>query len=85
MYPIAPYLNHLGADINRGLLEFSEGNRIGKRGLRWLKIHVCNCMGEDKLAMDDREKYAEKMWPMIKRIAEDPINNREWLEFDDSW
>jgi DNA-directed RNA polymerase, mitochondrial len=29
IYPICPHLNHIGADICRGLLEFAEGKPIG--------------------------------------------------------
>ena len=29
VYPIPPHLNHMGADLARGLLEFSEGKPIG--------------------------------------------------------
>ena len=36
VYPIPPHLNHMGADISRGLLEFSEGKRLGSSGFRWL-------------------------------------------------
>lgn len=85
VYPIAPHLNHLGADINRGLLEFAEGRPLGKKGLRWLKIHLSNCLGNDKLTMDGREKYAESIVEMVHRIANDPINNREWLDAEDCW
>jgi len=38
VYPIPPHLNHMGADLNRGMLEFSDAKRVGKEGLRWLKI-----------------------------------------------
>jgi DNA-directed RNA polymerase len=38
VYPIPPHLNHMGADINRGLLEFAEGKPLGKEGLFWLKV-----------------------------------------------
>ena len=51
VYPIPPHLNHIGADINRGLLEFSEGKRLGEKGLKWLKIHLANKMGKDKLSL----------------------------------
>lgn len=49
VYPIPPHLNHMGADINRGLLEFAEGKALGKDGLFWLKVHVANKIGKDKL------------------------------------
>jgi DNA-directed RNA polymerase len=51
VYPIPPHLNHIGADLSRGLLEFSEGKALGDTGLRWLKIHLANKMGKDKLSI----------------------------------
>ena len=33
VYPIPPHLNHMGADLNRGILEFSEAKRLGEKGL----------------------------------------------------
>lgn len=45
VYPIPPHLNHMGADINRGLLEFAEGKPLGKDGLYWLKVHLANKIG----------------------------------------
>jgi len=51
VYPIPPHLNHIGADLSRGLLEFSEGKPLGDTGLRWLKIHLANKMGKDKLSI----------------------------------
>jgi DNA-directed RNA polymerase len=29
LYPIPPHLNHMGADISRGLLLFAEGKKLG--------------------------------------------------------
>lgn len=51
-YPIPPHLNHIGADISRGLLEFSDGKELGINGLKWLKIHLANKMGKDKLSLN---------------------------------
>jgi DNA-directed RNA polymerase len=39
-YPISPHLNHMGSDVNRGILEYSEAKRLGKSGLRWLKVSL---------------------------------------------
>lgn len=35
-----PNLNHLGADISRGLLQFADAKPLGKNGVRWLEISV---------------------------------------------
>ncbi|KAG2633725.1 hypothetical protein PVAP13_2NG232700 [Panicum virgatum] len=47
-YPMHPYLNHLGSDLCRGVLEFAEGRPLGQSGLRWLKIHLANLPLEGK-------------------------------------
>ncbi len=65
VYPIPPHLNHMGADLARGLLEFSEGVPLGKDGLKWLRIHLGNLMGKDKLPMKEREDYVIKNWNII--------------------
>ena len=85
IYPIPPHLNHMSADMCRGLLEFGEGKPLGKSGLDWLKIHMSNKMGKDKLSMQGRLDYANSVLPLVDRIVKDPINNREWLELEDCW
>jgi DNA-directed RNA polymerase len=59
----------MGPDIGRGLLEFSEAKPLGERGLYWLKIHLANKMGKDKLSMSDRIKYVESNIDLILRCA----------------
>lgn len=39
-YPMHPNLNHLGADLSRGLLQFADPKPLGSDGLRWLEISV---------------------------------------------
>ena len=85
VYPIPPHLNHIGNDLCRSLLIFSEKKPLGKSGLRWLKIHLANKMGKDKLPMDDRVGYVDDNMSTIERILKDPVNNREWELFDDAW
>lgn len=69
----------MGADLNRGILEFAEGKPLGKDGLFWLKVHVANKIGKDKLPIKDRAAYAESIIETIHKCAEDPKNNLEWL------
>lgn len=85
-YPMHPYLNHLGSDICRGVLEFAEGRPLGKSGLRWLKIHLANVYagGVDKLSYDGREAFTENHLDDIFDSADRPLEGRRWwLEAED--
>lgn len=57
----------MGADISRGILEFAEGEKLGEHGLYWLKVHLANVMGQDKLKFADRSKFVESMIDAIHR------------------
>uniref|UniRef100_A0A915DH81 DNA-directed RNA polymerase n=1 Tax=Ditylenchus dipsaci TaxID=166011 RepID=A0A915DH81_9BILA len=48
VYPISPFINHMGDDVNRGLLRFAKGKKLGSRGFEWLKIHCINLTGLKK-------------------------------------
>ena len=37
------------------MLEFAEAKPLGERGLYWLKIHLANLHGQDKLTFTGRE------------------------------
>ncbi|CAM9586380.1 unnamed protein product, partial [Hapterophycus canaliculatus] len=59
-YPIPPNLNILGSDFSRGVLVFDEAKPLGERGLYWLKVHLANLFGEDKVSFDDRVAFVEQ-------------------------
>ncbi|PIO52417.1 hypothetical protein TELCIR_26277 [Teladorsagia circumcincta] len=48
VYPISPYLSHMGDDVNRCILKFAKGRPLGDRGLLWLKLHCINLTGKMK-------------------------------------
>jgi len=79
-YPMHPYLNHLGSDVCRGILEFAEGRPLGKSGLRWLKIHLANLYagGVDKLSYDGRISFTENHLDDIFDSADRPLEGRCW-------
>ncbi|XP_042520027.1 DNA-directed RNA polymerase 2B, chloroplastic/mitochondrial-like [Macadamia integrifolia] len=79
-YPMHPYLNHLGSDLCRGILEFSEGRPLGKSGLRWLKIHLANVYagGVDKLSYDGRIAFTENHLEDMFDSADRPLEGRRW-------
>ncbi|XP_028550491.1 DNA-directed RNA polymerase 2B, chloroplastic/mitochondrial isoform X1 [Dendrobium catenatum] len=79
-YPMHPYLNHLGSDLCRGILEFAEGRPLGISGLRWLKIHLANLYagGVDKLSLDGRIAFAENHLEDVFDSADRPLEGRRW-------
>ena len=85
IYPISPHLNQIGNDTSRGLLEFAIGKPLGKSGVEWLKIHLANKMGFDKLRISERMHIVENLMSDVKDMANDPIKYRAWLDYEDPW
>lgn len=91
-YVIAPYLNHLGGDLARAVLRFGETRPLGERGLRWLKIHLANVYGRDKLPFDERVKFTESSLEDVFDTADNPDGpprpgheKKWWLTADKPW
>ena len=87
-YPIPPHLSHLGSDMARGLLRFSQKKPLGDEGLWWLKVHFANLHGKDKLDFDNRVLYTESVMEKVHAVAKDPLeeeNFKFWLGADDPW
>jgi DNA-directed RNA polymerase len=85
-YPIPPHLNHLGQDLCRGLLTFAEGKPLGATGLRWLKIHLSNVYGNDKVPFASRVSFVESKMKEIMDSADRPLEGaRWWLTADKPW
>lgn len=87
VYPIPPYLNHMGCDLSRSLLVFAEGKPLGPRGLNWLKLHTVNLSGfKKKSSIRERMEYAEKNLPLFLDSANDPLGGQKWwLESEEPW
>jgi len=85
-YPIPPYLNHMGADHCRGLLQFGKGKELGDYGMKWLKIHLANVFGYDKASLSERETFAMKHIKDVYDSATNPLaGKRWWLKAEDPW
>ncbi|KAF2494210.1 DNA/RNA polymerase [Lophium mytilinum] len=85
-YPIPPTLNHMGADLARGLLKFAKGKELGSVGLKWLKIHLANLYGFDKASLLEREEFTMENLNHIYDSATNPLSGaRWWLKAEDPW
>jgi len=70
----------------RGLLLFHEGKPLGQRGLTWLKIHLANVYGLDKLSLEEREAFVTDNIDKIFEAADNPLDgSRWWLKAEDPW
>lgn len=84
IYPIANFLQPQGNDIARGLLTFADGYAITEEngGAGWLAIQLATSWGNDKVSMLERIQWVEENEVMWRLIAEDPLENRQWMNAD---
>lgn len=82
IYPFASYLSPQGDDMARGLLQFAIGKRLGERGGFWLKVHLANVFGIDKVSFAKRVKWVEDNHEKLVACAVNPYDNLFWTEAD---
>jgi len=85
IYPMTPYLNEQSSDNAKGLIRYRDSIPLGEEGAYWLAVHTANCIGEDKLPLDDRVGYVEENLEEIMSWATDPHANNNWMETDKPW
>lgn len=85
VYACSDDLSPQGNDLQRGLLEFAQGDPLDEDGRDWLLIHLANCYGVDKVSFTDRLRWAVDHHDMILACAEDPLDCREWYRADQPW
>lgn len=85
MYAMPSILNPQGTDCAKGLLEFSEGKRLGPVGWRWLHIHTANMHGEDRISFDKREDWTVSNYHWIVDCVKQPFEYRAWMDADKPW
>lgn len=86
-YPMCAGLTTQGVCLQKALIKFAQGKPIGSQeALEWLKVHVANCYGMDKLSWQDRLEWTDSNTDLIKRIANDPCDTvDEWKGADSPW
>lgn len=77
-YPIPPHLSNVGSDLCRGVLMFAKSKPLGPRGLYWLKVHLANFAGKDKMSFDERVAFVDENIDKVRMSAEDPFGGDRW-------
>lgn len=83
VYPIPNFMNPQGDDLGKALIEFKNGLPLGEEGLDWLKIHLANTYGIDKVSFADRMRWVDENEAALLDSAENPLDgSRFWCEAD---
>ena len=86
LYPVQSFVTPQADDLGKSLLKFAEGKELGERGLYWLKVHLANKFGADKVSFDDRVKWVDDNESLIIDSASNPLDGeRLWESADDPW
>ena len=86
VYPIPQVFNPQSNDTGRALLQFAVGKPLGKNGAYWLKVHLANTYGYDKLTFDERVNWVSTHQTKIVESATDPLKNHDfWTKADKPW
>lgn len=80
VYPLSPDLAPNGSDKEKALLEFAHGDPLTERGVFWLKVHVANTYGFDKVSFEERAKWTEEHEDLILSVARQPLDDHRWHE-----
>lgn len=66
------------------MLTFAEAKPLGKRGLYWLKVHLANFAGKDKMSFDDRAAFVDDNIEKVRESVQSPFSEDPWwMTLDD--
>lgn len=76
LYSLSSYLSPQGPDYQKALLRFSEPGPVCED---WIKIHIANCAGKDKLSYQGRIDWVDANESSILGVANDINAYMPWL------
>ena len=87
-YPIPNLLTPQDTDFGKSLILFSEGAKITKKGMEWIKFQLATTYGLDKATMQERLDWIDdyENRALVERVWRDPIGNiADWENADEPW
>lgn len=82
VYSTVSMLSPQANDLGKAMLQFAEGKPLGDSGVKWLKIHLANTFGVDKVSFEERIRWVEEHQIHILQCAADPISCQYWTDAD---
>ncbi len=77
--------NPQGSDLSKSVLHLADKKPLGNRGVYWLKVHIANSYGFDKVRMDDRAAWTDQHWDTIQRALDAPEDHPDVWGTDAPW
>lgn len=77
--------NPQGSDLAKAVLHFHEKKPLGADGLFWLRVHIANSYGFDKVRFKERAAWTEANWAAIARALDAPEDHPEVWGTDAPW
>ena len=82
MYAIPSYVSPQSDDLGKALITFAETKPIGEVGAYWLRVHLANCAGVDKVSNEERVSWVYEHERQIVAVAENPLDFLWWADMD---
>jgi len=85
IYSVSGFLNGMGPDEAKAVMQFAKGKRLGESGARYLAIHLANLGdigGVSKKPLQARVDWCYSNEALIRAVAANPWDNRVWVEAD---
>ncbi|QJD54801.1 putative RNA polymerase [Pseudomonas phage MR6] len=74
--------NPQGSDAAKAVIQFARKKPLGPRGAYWLKVHIANCFGFDKLGFDARAAWTDQHWDELQQGLELPEESNLYQQAD---
>lgn len=85
-YPLTYGINPQGSDMQKALLEFAVAKPLDSdEAVAFFHVLGANKYGYDKATLAERVAWVGERRDMILAMADDPLNNRDWLNADCPW
>lgn len=84
VYPMTQGISPQGSDVQKGLLRFAEGKKVvaDTEAAGWFLYNGANLWGFDKATPQERIDWHKDKIDLLLAIADDPIENQNWLDAD---
>ena len=57
---------------------FDKKKALGKDGLKWMKVHLANLFGNNKIPHSERIQWTDDHIEQVREAVADPLDGTRW-------